>query len=252
MQSAERWLVHACRWIPRFCEGLIRVAVFIAVAPLYPASAKADEPFESYRVMRSSVAVAVLRDAIGVLTIDSGSNGGRELQTYRKRGEFWVPYRRLDAGKTVPISDFGYQPVDPEKLIANFRYPITKHEFGYVEIVLDPVADKRLWVNSAEVGKTFYVKAEYFAHLGRMQGTLIDPFFGGSYSKRRVFMIPDLSAESLEITDGAYSVREERNGFLLLVPFGSMDDPPAEPVGWLPIRDADGLLTIWLILVDNC
>jgi hypothetical protein len=239
--------------IPRSRTGRIHQTFFACIPFLFCArAARADGPNEIYRVTRSSVSAAVLREAIGVLTISSGMNGDRTFHTYRKRGEFFVPYRRLDADKTVPVSSLDTRTNDPDNGIPSFRYPITKHEYGYVEIVVDPIADKRLWVNMPEIRKTFQIAADYFARLDRMQGSLIDPFFGNANAKRRVFMSPDLSAESTEISGDAYTVREERDGFLLLVPLGGMDDPPAQPVGWLPIRDADGLLTLWLIFVDNC
>jgi hypothetical protein len=239
--------------LPGVRERLIRAAgAFVAVVPLLAAAARADGPSEEYRVARASVAVSVLRDAIGVLTVDSGDGSDPLLPTYVKRGEYWVPHRRLTPSRTSPVSAFTTSPEEAGKTFSNYRFPITRREFGYAEIVVDPVKDARLWVNTVELRKSFRVSADYFARLERLQGAFVDPFFGAPQAERRAYMSPDLSAQSSELGVGLYHVRGERDGFLLLVPVGGMDDPPAQPAGWVPIRDADGLLTLWLFYVDDC
>jgi hypothetical protein len=259
----------------RFLLAVMATTIFGAtLAP----KAAAEAPFEEYHVSRSSISAPILRNAIGVLTITSGVKRGKQLRAYRKNHQAWLFDHTIHAIDTKPVSNFGYhsQPVaeetGSERLaldviqggnsnshavpadddISSYRFPILKKSGQFLEIAIDSVKDSRVWVSTGDLAQGFLFEENYFSDLTHLKEFLVDPFFGTRGITRRIYKKPDLSAEASELSRGLFKVLGERNGFIQLgQDVGTEDEEKIEPVGWIPIRDADGLLTIWIALEDN-
>ena len=230
------------------------VAVVVLLLVACP-QVKADAPYELYSVPKSSISIVVLRDSIGVLTLSSDVKGGKDIPTYKVSGSSFTSDAILKALETVPVSNFDYHPPDDPKLIGSYRYPILKKTGTYLLIVVDPVKATRVWVNVAELGNAFILRQTYFNDLAHLGELYVDPFFGEVDVSRPIYKTPSLATETGTIPKGSYKVKAEKNGFVeLLVEEWSeqSEHPELRTVGWIPIRDAAGLLTIWVVLYDNC
>jgi hypothetical protein len=155
--------------------------------------AKADAPTELYHVNRSSISVSVLRDSIGILTINSGNRKGRFLHTYKLMAGKFAPDKGIAALKTTPVSNFGYHPSANSEEVASYRYPIVRKEADFIEIAIDPVSPTLVWINSRDLDREFITEADYFDDFRPKEGLIDSSFFAPN---TKIFKEPSLSSES--------------------------------------------------------
>ncbi len=114
-----------------------------------------DAPVERYHVTYSPGLRHTLKETTGILTINSGVKGGREIETYYKNDKDFKLSETLNVIKeTTPISNFGWQPILSDSLVTNYRYTVTAEDGDYLEIVYDAKNGSKTWVNTKELEKT--------------------------------------------------------------------------------------------------
>lgn len=223
---------------------------------LFATGVKADAPYEVYHVSKSSISVVVLRDSIGVLSVSSGQKRGTEFNTYRVVNSTWVADRVIRATETVPVSDFDYRPPMDSPYINGYRYPVLKTDGVYLKIVINPITAESVWVNRTELKAKFVVHEKYFDDLAHLGEFYVDPFFGVPDSTRPVFKEPSLSAKETDVIHSGtfYKVVAQKKDFIQIaveVWEDSEDHPIRKTIGWIPVHDSSGLLTVWVVHCAN-
>jgi len=240
----------------------------LAVLLLLAAPAFADGPSEHFHVAPSGIPTAVLLDTIGVLTlfpcaestdISQCTLGDRSLlafDTPDPRSSNPVPHLLRD---TVPVSSNGYDGDDPTHAVLEWRFPVVAVRSSFVRIVYDVPNDRRAWVS---LPRTISGGRGFFTSFDRVVE---------SRSRERFFLVPFLlrddapvrlySSPSRDHPAGQISGREEilvpvafRNGFVLVRSAWARDSDAASPsvLGWLPVRDEQGRLLLWLVNSVTC
>jgi hypothetical protein len=273
-----------------------RIISAASIAVLFGAVARADSPREKYHATFGPELRTALKGTIGVLTISAlRPDTAAVLKVY---SEFGIAPRRRGAAKTtspgqpsppdtsvapavpeerpgdgyivgvlngtIPVSNFGYYPPFEPYAVDGYRYPITARRGRYLQIVIDPVDNRRRWLDPEEVEKDFRVKVVMLDSLAAVSpGELFLDVFRFTPDRRcRLYETPspDAGFRLISETDTAgylLSALEVRGGFVrvgnYIVNFeNQLEAPKIVPLGWVRIWDDDGVLLIWIKNEDLC
>lgn len=239
----------------RICKKVIISIIILYCSPLY-----ADAPYEQYHVAYEDISKDVLKNTMGILTINSGIKKGAELKTYLKSGKKFTFNRILKVKETIPISNFGYHPPIEELDIENYRYPIVDKSDRYLQIVYDPKKNLKAWVNIKEVEENFYSTIVMLDNIKIPSNFFVDIFYFTKTGRRKIYNDAKKNADFTIISRDDYRdtllrIMEQKNGFIKIgivhVNFDTYEEF-IEPIGWIKVRDDRGLLTIWIKYVDLC
>lgn len=243
-----------------FAHKKMQVAFVLATVSL-SLPTFADAPSEGYHVAYKDISKEVLRNTIGILTINSRAGKEATLQTYAREAGQYVPAALLEAADTTPISSFGYHPPVDSGTIENYRYPIIEATDSYVRIVYDPVKNLSGWINLIETGKRFSTSVTMLHDLEALKSFSIDIFSFTESGKRKFYKFPGTPdnhflVEKSDISYWFLTVMDMRKGYLQLgkprFNDSTLELEGVDPIGWIRIRDDQGLLTFWIMLVDMC
>jgi len=218
----------------------------------------ADAAYESYNVKYRDIARTVLRDTAGVLTINARWGWEPEyhvedlqIAVYEKASDGFKTSKAISLLKeTRWLTSYGYSGT------GSFRFPLIEESGNYCQIVTDPQADRRIWINREELARNLEngVEIKLFDSLDNFVN--VDLFFFTDSKKKKIYSEP-VKDSSYKVVDEktwpALSAAETRNGFVrLTITESNEDSDPEKPlerktVGWARIRDNEGLLTVWLI-----
>lgn len=244
----------------RLFHLLLILCCFLQVSPV-----SADAPYETFNVKYREIAPSVLRDTIGVVTINadfSWENGYSvkdvELKAYDKVAGSFVASEVISLQKqTVALSSFGYSG------IGSYRFPMTKEEGDYCRIVIDPKSDRRIWINNQMQAKGLEngLEKTHFDDLKNL--VAVDLFVFTDSGKKKLYAEPSRESSFVVIDSKKHAfllVAEVKNGFVRLVSEEAITlqsedgKAPTTPqtLGWARIRDNEGLLTLWIVGGPNC
>jgi len=273
-----------------------RIISAAGIAVLFGAVARADSPREKYHAAFGPELRTALKGTIGVLTISAlRPDTTAVLKVY---SEFGIAPIRRRAPKTtspgqpsppdtsvapavpeerpgngyvvgvlngtIPVSNFGYYPPFEPYAVDEYRYPITARRGRYLQIVTDPVDNRRRWLDPEEVQRNFRVKVVMLDSLAAVSpGELfLDVFRFTPDRKCRLYKTPSPDADFRLIseTDTAgylLSILEVRGGFARVGNYvvnlvNQLETPKIVPLGWVRIWDDEGVLLIWIKNEDLC
>jgi hypothetical protein len=243
--------------------------------------ARADTPLESYHVTYGREIRASLKDAVGVLTISSRDADTVPVLTAYERlgvkprfvppntlvespdtGGYALHPRRLGVlNATIPVSNFDYVvPISPLS-VSGYRYPIVERHDRFVQIVYNPIENRRGWVSLDSLNKGFHTEVVVFDSMA-----LFKPGETPRYFLDLFQLIPDRKCRLYEAPrlDTAFTIFaqperetpllvpiEVRNGFVRVGKYQT-EPPKVTPLGWVRIRDDEGVPLIWIIYIDTC
>ena len=157
-----------------------------------------DAPFEKYHVTYSPELKQTLKETIGILTINSGVKGGRKIETYSKNDKDFKLSGTLDVIKeTTPVSNFGWQPIFPDSLVTNYRYPVTAENGNYLEIVYDAKKGSKTCVNTKEIEKNFYHTIIMIDSIPTPLDFWFDIFYFTNSGKRKLYEQPNRNSSCI-------------------------------------------------------
>ncbi len=280
----------------RWQGTITRIISAASIAVLFGAVARADSPREKYHAAFGPELRTALKGTIGVLTISAlRPDTAAVLKVY---SEFGIEPRLRGAAKTtsvgqpsppdtsdapavpeerpgngyaigvlngtIPVSNFGYYPPFEPYAVDEYRYPITARRGRYLQIVIDPVDNRRRWLDPKEVEKDFRTRVVMFESLAAVAPGeyFLDVFRFTPDWKCRLYKTPSPDADFRLIseTDTAgylLSVLEVRCGFARVGNYivnidNQLEAPKIVPLGWVRIWDDDGVLLIWIKNEDLC
>ena len=82
----------------------------------------ASAPVEKYHVSPARISSSALKSAIGILTLNSGSKGGSELQCYVLKAKKLVPSGLLKSRQITPVSSYSSPEMRVESEMTNWRF----------------------------------------------------------------------------------------------------------------------------------
>ncbi len=262
----------------RNCTAAACGAILLCVATW----ALGNGPTEEYSVAFEEIAPSVLRDAMGVLTVTGMSAagiGGQEpgFREHRPGSPLPAVGGWTSARQTTPLSNFGiFHPSrhgrdDPDYQVQAFRYPITDARERYLEIVVDPRVDRRIWVERSELGDQFRTRIDMLEDLAvacRERSDLhvnISSFT--TSGRRKVYVAPRRDAESSVLDcrnpprlarrshgEGLFKALDVRGEFVQVgwaAYAGAGGAGMPEPIGWVRLRANSGELLLWIEQIDN-
>lgn len=219
----------------------------------------ADAPYEKYHVAFKDISKDILKNTIGILTINSGIKKGVQLKTYLRSGNKFTFNKILKVKETIPISNFGYQPGIDELYIENYRYPIVNKFEHYLCIVYDPKKNLKAWVNIEEVEVNFYITPILLDSIPIPGEFFVDIFYFTEDGTRKIYKDPQKDADSILISKNLFEysllkIVEQKNEFIKIEGTawvsGDVGKGSIEMSAWIKIRDEKGNLTIWIKYVD--
>ena len=280
----------------RWQGTITRIISAASIAVLFGAVARADSPREKYHAAFGPELRNALKGTIGVLTISAlRPDTAAVLKVYsefgiepRLRGAAnttgdgqpnpsdtsvapAVPEERPADGHiigvlngTIPVSNFGYYPPFEPYAVDEYRYPITARQGRYLQIALDPIDNRRRWLDPKEVEKDFRTRVVMFESLAAVApGELfLDVFRFTPDRKCRLYKTPSPDADFKLISEGdtpgyLLSVLEVRGGFARVGNYivnidNQLEAPKIVPLGWVRIWDDEGVPFVWIKNEDLC
>lgn len=216
-------------------------------------------PVERYHVEPKELDKDILKNTIGILTLNSGIKRGLEFNSYRFENNSYDINKIISVSETIPISNFGYfSLVDTILFVQNYRYPILTVNTNYYEIVYDVKNDKRTWVNINNVENSFHTSLFYYDKIETYKRIYFD-IFTFNFGDRKVYSEPDINSDyqvlqKADFDGKAIKVLEQDNEFLKIGIVKPEYDKEfnflIEPIGWINIRDKDNNITIWIKMID--
>ena len=280
----------------RWQVSITRIISAASIAVLFGATAHADSPREKYHAAFGPELRTALKGTIGVLTISAlRPDTAAVLKVY---SEFGIEPRRREVPKTtspgqssppdtsvapavpeerpggghiigvlngtIPVSNFGYYPPFEPYAVDEYRYPITARRGRYLQIVIDPVDNRRRWLDPKEAENGFRTGVVMFESLAAVAPgeIFLDVFRFKPDRKCRLYKTPSPDADFRLIseTDTAgylLSVLEVRGGFARVGNYivninNQLEAPKIVPLGWVRIWDDEGVPLIWIKNEDQC
>ncbi len=245
----------------------MRTLTFLALL-LVSAPTFADGPAEHFHVTPSEIPPSVLRDTVGVLTLFTCPHGtdvsqcslGDQsltlLDAPSKRSARFVPQLLRS---TVPISSNGYDREAFTQAVLEWRFPVVAVHSSFVCIVYDVPRNLRAWLSLPHAisgDRGFFTSFERLLASRADQRFFLDPLFLRGGAPAQLY-----SSASREHPTKLISERDEllipvayRNGFVLVRSAWATDSDSASPsvLGWLPVRDEEGRLLLWLVNSVTC
>ena len=240
--------------------SILKICKILIIIILHCTLLYADAPYEQYHVAYNDISKDVLKNTIGILTINSGVKKGMELKTYSKSEKKFIFDKILRVKETTPISNFGYHPPIDELHFENYRYPIVGKSGQYLQIVYDPKKNLKAWINIKEVKEKFFTSIVMLDSIKTPSPFFVDIFYLTKNGRRKLYKEPKNDADFIIISknEPKYSmlkIIEQKNGFVKIgivhINFETLGET-IEPIGWIKIRDNQGMLTIWIMDIDLC
>lgn len=229
----------------------------------------ADGPWEKFHIPLADISKEVLRDAIGILTIHQGvKKGGTEFKVIKLLNSSFIYTDTLLVKETYPISNFGYQrregvkssPGSLFEVISNYRYPIVERRDGHLMVVTDPIKNTRVWLSEKDLQQDYYLSVVLFDDVMTFKSCtscFIEISHFTSEEERKVYSRPDSNSEWTLLHKnelrGAIKLSEISGNFINIakpivkeIESHYFYSDELEEIGWIQLRDEDGLLTIWI------
>ena len=144
-------------------KTIIAIAAAIALTLPVAVPTYADTPPEVICWQDNEVAKPVIIDTIGTVLIGTRQDGQRAVKTYTaKAGSFEFAGLMGLLEETLPLSSNNCMRAPAWGYFAGGRYPVVGLDGNYVQVVVDPVEDKRVWLDRRELQRDFYVEYELF------------------------------------------------------------------------------------------
>jgi hypothetical protein len=233
---------------------LISIASIFCALPLL-----ADAPYERYHVSYKDISEDILKETIGILTINSGVKKGKKVRTYLRTEDKFTFDKVLKIEETTPVSNYGYQPPIDELGIENYRFPVVAKVDQYLCIVYEPKKNLRGWINLGEMEQDFYTDLVILDSIPVPSEFFVDIFYFTDDGIREIYKDIDKAAVTIskELFEGSLlKVTDQKNGFIKIEGPAFINHDigkgQIELSGWIRIRDDRGNLTIWIIDVDQC
>jgi len=241
---------------------ILLAALFITVP------AFADGPAEHFHVTPSEIPNSVLRDTVGVLTLFTCPHGVDVSQcnlgdqgltlldapTHRSARPVAQPLR-----STVPISSNGYDHKVFTLAVLEWRFPVVAVRASFVSIVYDVPRDLRAWLylpHAISGNRGFFTSFDRLLASRTKQRFFLEPLFlrGGAPAQLYSSASRDHPTSLLSEEDDILIPVAYRNGFVLVRSATARDSDSASPsvLGWLPVRDEEGRLLLWLVNSVTC
>lgn len=238
-----------------------KTAIIVGVLCLSSNYLLADGVSVRFHVPADRIARTVLVDAIGLCRL-KGMKEKDTLATYVMSTGAFRKSGAVRIHELIPLSSFGYQPREPGWI--DYSFPITRIHKEFIEIVLDPERDNRAWIKKTVETGTVFTEIIDFNNL-ELPKCCVDVFFLSREPDLVAYARPMREGKSTPITPKFYPVGRRRkwqenryialdmaDGFLkigLLTPTSEavMLDPKIDPIGWIPMRDKEGRLSVWFI-----
>ena len=236
-----------------------KIILMILVCLLGSGLLFADAPYEEYHVAYKDISKDVLKNTIGILTINSGVKEGTNLKTYLISGNKFTFNKILKVKETIPVSNFGYHSGIEELDIDNYRYPVVSQSDNYLCIVYDPKKNSQAWIDTEEAKQDFYFDLVMIDSMPTPFELFVDVFNFTEDGKREIYTEPKKDAPGITISKELFEqsllkVTDQKNGFIKIEgpAFVSHDIGKGhiELSGWIRIRDDEGNLIIWIKNVD--
>ncbi|MBU1109039.1 MAG: hypothetical protein KKB51_20335 [Candidatus Riflebacteria bacterium] len=218
----------------------------------------ADSPVEKYNFTLKDIIPSVMRDTIGVITINA--NFGWEPDYHVDDVE--IPLCENASGSFTDAGNISLQK-DTRALTSygyggtgSFRYPVTECTGDYCRIIIDPQTDKRVWIDKKKLAKNIENGFE-LTLFDSMENVGVDLFFFTNSKKKKIYSEPAKNSSFVVIAESTYpalEAAETKNGFVRLVISDSNSESNSlkKTIGWARIRDNEGLISIWITDLDEC
>ena len=237
-------------------------------------AACASEQSEKYHLKPATIGDSVLKSAIGILTLNSGPKRGSMLECYILKGKRLVRSRLRKSSEITPVSSYSTSEMRKGPQMMYWRFPLTRRGSvkgkAWMEMVVDPVQDKRVWVRLAYLDKHYDVDVLLFQKgplkhlvspmdarrqtlLAETRPTNLDLFF---LDKNPIAVYDSARAggPTRLIRGGAeYNALTCTGGFVELGVKNHPEDfeagvevPIWKSFGLVPLRDTKGRLAVWL------
>ncbi len=239
-------------------RNINKIIALIIVSLLYSLSIFADAPYEKYHIAYKDISKDVLKSTIGILTVNSVVRKVVKLKTYSRDGKQFIYNKTLKIKETIPISNYGYHPPIDKWHISNYRYPILAKFEEYLCIVYDPIKNLKIWVNTKEIEENVYTSIVMSDSIKTPDSFFVDIFCFTNSGSRKVYKEPQNDADFIILAKYQFKylllkIIEQRNGFIKVGSFHlnhDTDKKTIEPLGWVRIKDNQGMFMIWINNVD--
>ena len=216
----------------------------------------AGHPEEKIHISTKDLNTEHLKDAIGIITLNSGIRGGISLNLYEDN--------YLKAGllnirdNSKPISNYGYHP-PVDTLVSNYRFLVLEENDEYYKIAFDYHDPKAYWVDKKELNDKFYNRIKYLNKIQTKHGEFISLFGLTNMNQRKIYSDPSTSSDFKIITKDEYQDKlikiVEQKGEYIKIAIAVKNkqlqtEEIGEILGWIRIRDNQGRLNIWIIKMD--
>ncbi len=240
----------------------------LPVLLLLAVPALADGPSEFFHVAHSAIPTPVLLETVGVLTlfpcvesteISRCALGDQSLILLDAPGRRSSPPVPRLLRDTVPLSSNGYDRDALTRAVLEWRFPVVAVRSSFVRIVYDVPNDRRAWVSLPRAisgGRGFFTSFDRLVESRAEERFFLVPFLLPEGVPARLYSSPSRAHPAGQISD-----RDEilvpvafRNGFVLVRSAWARgsDSPAPSVLGWLPIRDEQGRLLLWLVNSVTC
>ncbi len=239
--------------------------VLLAIASLLTGSSAHAEAITEYvHITATQISDSTLKQAVGVLTLTGRTRADTSIALYEKfQGRFRrVPDLDLDLYPPVSLcgnaDEFGGR-------VVGYRYIVTAVQSGWAEIVYDPAGDRRGWLKRSDVTDDFYAEWLLLDDRWDVQNDYVDILWLSPDGTREIYDGPSarsrkklVSREDVGLGTGRLRVLDARSGYLQV---GQVADPSGQgnvgvekadilPLGWVPLRDRKGRLSVWFYCFD--
>lgn len=229
-------------------------AAMIAWAVLAAVPAHADGAGEVYRFNRAQISDEALRGAVGILTLWSQDGSTRPLATFRPTTAGFSPLGTVEPERLQPLSVVGTGQDFEEGAFGSRKFIVTAASGTMVRVVSNPETGGGLWLDLEETRKSSWTAVFLeFAALSPSAGH-VDPFRLWKGESRPFCPAPGAMDECTQrprLPPDLLWVKEQRGDYVL-IQAGSRDGNPPSELGWIPLHDAEGLLTVWFVYIDDC
>jgi hypothetical protein len=244
--------------------------VFILILLSMPLWCYADAPVETYYFERSQIPDDILRETKGVLTI-SIIDTKAYTEYYNQSVIKDMPYISIFKKGKNSFEKIGVlDKVDIRTPTGGqygpstwYRFPVTNAQGVYLEIIYNLPKRKKCWVDFSELKLSLSPEKpvlNWFTNQYSSETVSVDIFYLTRDNVIKLYDSPSLESSSHIITPqseiltsyGAYDVRalqiiERMKGFGHLVENIGLDRPPRS-IGWIRLRNENGLLMVWPIM----
>ena len=234
----------------------------------------ADAPYETYFLDRTQIPDNILRNTKAVLTVNI-TDPKAYAEYYGKSKIMDTPYISIFKKNETSFNKIGILNKADIKTptggeygpISWYRFPVIDWQGEFLKIVYNLSEQKKCWVNFSELkSSSIYDQPvlNQFTNQSSSETVTVDIFYLTKKNEIKLYNAPSLKSASQIVTPaskiltssgaydaGAFQIVEQKNGLARLVhTFGL--DMPTQSIGWIRLRDKNGLLLLWPILGYGC